>query len=339
MKTDTTVVCGIRPTGVPHLGNYFSFIRDTVALQRTHQCFVFVADYHALTTCDDPHALRTYTRELAIDLLASGFDPNECVLFVQSDVPEVVEIALLLSMVASKGELERCTTFKEKARSQPDNVNLGLLGYPVLMAADVLAHRARLVPVGQDQVQHLEMARSIAERFNHRFGTSLPLPEPLRRNPIRVPGLDGEEKMGKSEANSIALSDEPEVIRRKVMRATTDSDPIGPAFTLASKPSVLSLHPYVSTAEEVKRLEQEMRDGRAGYKEAKEVLADNIIRLLAPIRERRRLIEGRDGYLEDVLAEGARRARASAGRTLEVLREAMGLPSTRRAQLATAVAA
>ncbi|MGQ9525994.1 MAG: tryptophan--tRNA ligase [Armatimonadota bacterium] len=339
MKVNTTVVCGMRPSGPPHLGNYLSIMRDAVALQRMYHCFVFVADYHALTTTINPAQLRANAREVVLDFLAAGFEPNQCVLFAQSDVPEVVEIQLLLSMVANKGELERCTTFKEKARTQPDNVNLGLLGYPVLMAADILAHRADKVLIGEDQVQHLEMAREFASRFNHRYGTQLPLPQPLRAKPIRVPGLDGSEKMGKTAGNSINLSDDPETIRRKVMRAVTDSDPIGHSFTLASRPNILSLHIYVSTPEEVKRLEQEMRDGRAGYKEAKEVLADNIIRMLKPLHERRKELEGRDDYIEQVLAEGAEKARDSARQTLAILREAVGLAPFRRSRVTTAVAA
>ena len=339
MKVNTTVVCGMRPTGTPHLGNYLSIMRDAVSMQRTYHCYVFVADYHALTSAVDPKSLRANTLEVVRTFLAAGFDPNETVLFAQSDVPEIAEIQLLLSMVASKGELERCAAFKEKAYSQPDNVNLGLLGYPVLMAADILAHRANYVLIGEDQLQHLEMTRNFASRFNHRYGTDLPLPQPLRQKPIRVPGLDGTEKMGKIEGNSINLTDDSDTIRRKVMQAVTDSEPITHSFTLAGKPNILSLHTYVSTPEEVKRLEQEMKEGRAGYKEAKEVLADNIIRMLAPIQERLKHLQGRDDYIEQVLAEGAEKARESARRTLAEMRAAVGLSRFQRAKSAVGAAA
>ncbi len=325
MEEKKVVVSGIRATGKLHIGNYLGAMKDFVALQDHYRCFFFVADYHTLTTHPDPQQLRENLPEIVLDYLAAGLDPEKVVIYAQSSVPQVAELCLLLSMVAYKGELERCATFKEKARQQPDNVNLGLLAYPVLMAADVLIHKANLVPVGEDQVQHLEMARDFAQRFNRRYGEIFPLPYPLQREPVRVPGLDGKSKMGKSEGNTIDLTDDPDTIRRKVMKAVTDSDPIGPDFSLLAKQNVLYLHRFFSTPEEIQELEGEMRAGRAGYKVAKELLAERIIRFLTPFQERRRDLAARKDYVREVLHEGGKKARESAQKTLDEARELMGL--------------
>ncbi|MBA2407523.1 MAG: tryptophan--tRNA ligase, partial [Chitinophagales bacterium] len=228
-----TVVSGIRPTGNLHLGNYFGAVRNFIKMQEDYNSFFFVADYHSLTTHPHPADLHSSVRQVIAEYLACGLDPDKCTLYIQSDVPETTELYLLLNMLAYVGELERSTSFKDKIRMQPDNVNAGLLTYPVLMAADIIIHRAHKVPVGKDQQQHLEMTRNFVNRFNHLYGVDY-FPEPQAFNfsgeLIKVLGLDGSGKMGKSEGegNAIFLVDEPEAIRKKVMRAVTDSGPVEP---------------------------------------------------------------------------------------------------------------
>ena len=223
-----TVVSGIRPTGNLHLGNYFGALKNFIKMQETNNCFFFIADYHSLTTHPDPKILGNNVRSVLAEYLAAGLDPEKSTIFVQSDQPEVAELSLLLSMHAYVGELERTASFKDKMRKQPENVNAGLLTYPILMAADILIHRPNLVPVGKDQEQHLEMTRKYARRFNNIYGVEY-FPEPEAYNfgteLVKVPGLDGTGKMGKSEGNGIYLIDTDEQIRKKVMRATTDSGP------------------------------------------------------------------------------------------------------------------
>ncbi|MBT4401534.1 MAG: tryptophan--tRNA ligase, partial [Bacteroidetes bacterium] len=226
-----TVVSGIRSTGNLHLGNYFGAIRNFVKMQHQHNCYFFVADWHSLTTHPTPENLHTNIRSVLSEYLACGIDPDVATLYVQSDVPEIPELYLLLNMNAYVGELERTTSFKDKVRKQPENVNAGLLTYPVLMAADIIIHRANKVPVGKDQEQNLEMARKFARRFNHMYKVDF-FPEPkafsFSNELIKIPGLDGSGKMGKSEGNAINLIDEEKVIRKKVMRAVTDSGPQEP---------------------------------------------------------------------------------------------------------------
>src|SRR3954468_540046 len=223
------VLSGIRPTGFAHLGNYFGAMRNWVNMQREYNCYFCVVDWHSLTTHPDTKELRDNVHRLLSELLAAGIDPDESALYVQSDVPEIAELYLYLNMLAYKGELEKTPTFKEKVRLQPQNVNAGLLTYPVLQAADIIIHRAQLVPVGKDQEQHLEMSRTYANRFNHRYGEVFP--EPVAFNfgsdLIKVPALDGSGKMSKSENQyaTIYLSDEDDMIRKKVMKAKTDSGP------------------------------------------------------------------------------------------------------------------
>ena len=231
-----TVVSGIRSTGNLHLGNYFGMVRNAVKMQEQNRCFFFIADYHSLTTHPKPDDLHSNIRQVLAEYLACGIDPERATLFVQSDVPEVCELYLLLNMNAYKGELERTASFKEKVRKNPDNVNAGLLTYPVLMAADIIIHRAHKVPVGKDQEQHLEITRRFARRFNQMYGVDY-FPEPDAYNfgssLVKIPGLDGTGKMGKSEGNGIYLFDDPKVIRKKVMSAVTDSGPT----SLNQKPS------------------------------------------------------------------------------------------------------
>ncbi|MFN5371273.1 MAG: tryptophan--tRNA ligase, partial [Bacteroidia bacterium] len=250
-----TVVSGIRSTGNLHLGNYFGAIRNFIKMQHEHRCYFFIADLHALTTHPKADQFKQSVRNVLVEYLAAGLDPEACTLYIQSHVPEISELYLLMNMVAYVGELERCTSFKEKIRKHPDNINAGLLTYPVLMAADIIIHKASKVPVGKDQEQHLEMARNFANRFNHLYETEV-FPEPYAYNfgnqLVKVPGLDGSGKMGKSEGegNAIFLADSPEIIRKKVMRAVTDSGPTEPG---QAKPEAISnlfqLMQLVSSAE------------------------------------------------------------------------------------------
>src|SRR5512133_1989701 len=227
-----TVVSGIRSTGNLHLGNYFGAVKNFIEMQHHHNTYFFIADLHSLTTHPVPHHLFGNVKQVLAEYLACGIDPEKATVFIQSDVPEVSELYLLMNMNAYLGELERTTSFKDKARQQPDNVNAGLLTYPVLMAADILIHKANFVPVGKDQEQNLEMARKFAQRLNYMYKTELfPLPKPYTfdgKDMIKVPGLDGSGKMGKSEGNAINLYEDPKDIRKKVMRAVTDSGPTEP---------------------------------------------------------------------------------------------------------------
>src|SRR5918993_350200 len=231
-KSKAIVVSGIRPTGFLHLGNYFGAVQNYVRMQEAYDCYFFVADWHSLTTHPDTGELRNSVLRVIAENIACGLDPQKACLYVQSAVPEIAELYLLLNMLAYKGELEKTVTFKDKVRQQPDNVNAGLLTYPVLQAADILIHRARYVPVGKDQEQHLEMARNFAQRFNHRYGELFPEPQAFNYGSelIKVPSLDGAGKMSKSE-NQLAtlyLADNDELIRRKVMKAKTDAGPAAP---------------------------------------------------------------------------------------------------------------
>ena len=225
-----TVVSGIRSTGKLHLGNFYGAVRNFVQMQKEYNCYFFIADYHSLTTHPNPTDLHGNVKQVLVEYLASGIDPETATIYIQSDVPEITELYLYLNMNAYLGELERSTSFKDKVRAHPDNINAGLLTYPVLMAADIIIHKATKVPVGKDQEQHLEMARTFGNRFNRMYNVDY-FPEPyafsFSENLVKVPGLDGKGKMGKSEgeANAVYLSDEPEVIRKKVMRAVSDAGP------------------------------------------------------------------------------------------------------------------
>ena len=245
-----TVVSGIRSTGKLHLGNFYGAVKNFVQMQNEYNCYFFIADYHSLTTHPTPADLHSNVKQVLVEDLAAGIDPDKATIYVQSDVPEIAELYLYLNMNAYMGELERSTSFKDKVRAQPDNVNAGLLTYPVLMAADILIHKATKVPVGKDQEQHLEMSRTFGNRFNRLYKTEY-FPEPFAFNftekLVKVPGLDGKGKMGKSEgeANAVYLSDEPEIIRKKVMRAVSDEGPNEGGAVLPRLPATIwvSAHP------------------------------------------------------------------------------------------------
>jgi len=326
-----TVVSGIRSTGNLHLGNYFGAIRNFVQMQHEHHCYFFIADLHALTTHPKPDDFKANVKKVLIEYLAAGLDPDVCTLYIQSDIPQIPELYLLLNMYAYVGELERCTSFKEKIRKHPDNINAGLLTYPVLMAADIIIHRATKVPVGKDQEQHLEMARNFVNRFNNLYQTDY-FPEPQAYNfgkeLVKVPGLDGTGKMGKSEGegNAIFLVDEPEVIRKKVMRAVTDTGPQTPGQAM-SEPvaNLFKLMELVSTADTLAYFQEQFDKASIRYGDLKKQLAEDIILFTAPIRERVKEISANEDYLEQVIALGGLKARESAAKTLKNVRSLIGL--------------
>lgn len=322
------VLSGIRSTGNLHLGNYFGALKNFVKMQHENNCFFFIADYHSLTTHPTPADLHQNVKQVLVEYLACGIDPEVATIYIQSDVVEVAELYLLLNMNAYVGELERCTSFKEKVRKQPDNVNAGLLTYPTLMAADILTHRANMVPVGKDQGQHLEMTRNFANRFNRLYNNAY-FPEPVAYNfgndLIKIPGLDGTGKMGKSEGNAIYLSDEPEVIRKKVMKAVTDS---GPTQANQTKPEVIenlfTIMKAVSKTETYQFFDEKYNDCTIRYGDLKKQLAEDIIAFNAPIRERIIAISNDSAYLKKVVKMGKEKAKASAAKTIQDVREIIG---------------
>src|SRR6187455_452486 len=287
-----TVVSGIRSTGNLHLGNYFGAVKNFIRMQHEYACYFFIADYHSLTTHPHPADLHANVKQVLVEYLACGIDPEVSTIYIQSDLPEIAELYLLLNMNAYVGELERSTTFKEKIRKHPDNINAGLLTYPVLMAADILIHRAAKVPVGKDQEQHLEMARTFGNRFNRMYEHEL-FPEPEAFNYgtslVKIPGLDGGGKMGKSEGegNAVFLADAPEVIRKKVMRAVTDSGPTQPN---QEKPeairNIFQLMSVVSPTATLKHFEDTYNACTIRYGDMKKQLAEDMIAFTAPLRER-----------------------------------------------------
>ena len=317
-----TVLSGIRPTGYLHLGNYFGAVRNFIRMQDDFNCFFFIADIHSLTTHPTPENLQSGVRQVLAEYLACGIDPEKATIFIQSDVPEVSELYAFLNMNAYLGELERTTSFKDKARQQPDNVNAGLLTYPVLMAADILIHKANFVPVGKDQEQNLEMARKFAKRFNRIYKKEIfPIPQPYTfdgGDMIKVPGLDGSGKMGKSEGNAINLYEDPKSIRKKVMRAVTDS---GPTKMNQQKPEAIqnlfTLMDIVSTPDTVAHFDSLYNKCEIRYGDLKKQLAEDIIAYTSPIRERIIEILEDNVYLAKVAKMGAEKARESAVKTLQ----------------------
>lgn len=326
-----TVLSGIRSTGNLHLGNYFGAVRNFVKMQHEYNCFFFIADLHSLTTHPKPENLHDNIKKVLSEYLACGIDPELATIYIQSDVPEISELYLLLNMNAYIGELQRTTTFKEKVRTQPDNVNAGLLTYPVLMCADIIIHNTHKVPVGKDQEQNLEMARRFAKRFNNIYGIDyFRLPEPFNfgEDLVKVPGLDGTGKMGKSEGNGIYLIDEPAVIRKKVMRAVTDTGPQKPN-SRKTEPirNLFYLLRLMSDPETVSHFETEYKNCTIRYGDLKKQLAEDIIKFTGPIREKIISIYNDEAYLKRVVREGAEKARASASKTLREVREIIGYKS------------
>jgi tryptophanyl-tRNA synthetase len=323
-----TVVSGIRPTGNLHLGNYFGAVKNFLKMQENYNCFFFIADYHSLTTHPHPADLHGNVRQVLSEYLAAGLDPEKATIYIQSDLPEVAELTLLLNMNAYLGELERTTSFKEKARKQPDNVNAGLLTYPVLMAADIIIHQASKVPVGKDQEQNLEMTRKFANRFNRIYEVdyfTIPQPFNFGESLIKIPGLDGSGKMGKSEGNGIFLAEEPESIRKKVMRAVTDSGPSKPNSPV-SEPvqNLFTIMEVVSKPEVLEQFKDDYAKCTIRYGDLKKKLAEDIINFTAPIREKIKTIASNDAYLRKVAQKGREKAHESASKTIREVREIIG---------------
>lgn len=323
-----TVLSGIRSTGNLHLGNYFGAVRNFVKMQHDYRCFFFIADYHSLTTHPTPENLHENVKKVLCEYLAAGIDPEVATIYIQSDVPEIAELYLLLNMNAYVGELSRTTTFKEKVRSQPNNVNAGLLTYPVLMAADILIHKANKVPVGKDQEQNLEMARNFGQRFNFMYKNDY-FPQPQAFNfgseLVKVPGLDGSGKMGKSEGNGIYLADSPEEIRKKVMRAVTDTGPTEPNQQ-PTEPinNLFTLMKLVSSADTYNFFWEKHQACEIRYGDMKKQLAEDITKFTTPVRERINDIYNNPEYLRKVVRLGADKARVSASQTLSDVREIIG---------------
>ena len=325
-----TVVSGIRSTGNLHLGNYYGAIQNFVKMQHEYNCYFFIADLHSLTTHPTPADLHTNVKQVLVEYLAAGIDPEKATVYIQSDVPEISELYLYMNMNAYLGELERATSFKDKVRANPDNVNAGLLTYPVLMAADIIIHKATKVPVGKDQEQHLEMARTFGNRFNRLYGKEY-FPEPFAfsfsENLVKIPGLDGKGKMGKSEGenNAVYLSDPPEIIRKKVMRAVTDS---GPTVENSEKPveiqNLFDIMNVVSSADTFEHFDNLYNACQIRYGDLKKQLAEDIIIATTPIREKINDIANDAEYLRKVANLGADKARESASITIKDVRELIG---------------
>ena len=324
-----TVLSGIRPTGNLHLGNYYGAVTSFIKLQEAYKCLFFIADWHSLTTHPTPGDIQNSVRTILAEYLACGLDPEKATIYVQSDVPEVIELYLYLNMNAYLGELERVTSFKDKARKQPDNVNAGLLTYPSLMAADILIHKANKVPVGKDQEQNMEMARKFGRRFNMMYNVDF-FPEPqsfslAKEGGLKVPGLDGSGKMGKSEGNCIYLCDEPAVIRKKVMKAVTDGGPTEPNST---KPDVIqnlfTLLEIVSSKDTYNYFDEKWNDCSIRYGDLKKQLAEDIVIATDPIRERIKEFSSNTDLLAKVAKAGAEKARESAAATLNEVRKIIG---------------
>jgi len=329
-KKKEIVMSGIRPTGFLHLGNYFGALKNYVLMQEEYECFFMVADLHSLTTHPDTKELKQNVHRVLAENIACGLDPDKVALYCQSHVYETSELYLYLNMMAYVGELEKTTTFKEKVRQQPDNVNAGLLTYPVLQTADIILHRASLVPVGKDQEQHLEMARNFVKRFNHRYGDVFPEPQAFNYGSqlVKVPSLDGAGKMSKSENQyaTLYLADEDDVIRKKVMRAKTDS---GPIEQNSAKPdyieNIFLLMKLVSTEDTVKKFDEDYNKCTIRYGDMKKQLGEDMVKFISPIREKVNAILGDENYLRKVMEQGADKARKSAKATIELTREAIGL--------------
>jgi tryptophanyl-tRNA synthetase len=324
------VVSGIRPTGDLHLGNYFGALKNFLKMQYLNNCYFFIADYHSLTTHPTPSDLHGNVKRVLINYLAAGLDPEASTIYIQSDVPQVAELYLLLNMNAYVGELERVASFKEKVRKQPNNVNAGLLTYPTLMAADVIIHKAHKVPVGKDQEQHLEMMRNFVNRFNRLYNVNY-FPEPVAYNfgeeLIKIPGLDGSTKMSKSdnENSCIFLCDTPEAIRKKMKRAVTDSGPTEPN---QPKPqpieNLFQIMKVVSSDETLNYFENLYNNCQIRYGDFKNQLAEDIIKFTEPFRERILELSNDNEYLRKVAKTGAEKAKESADKTIKEVREIIG---------------
>jgi tryptophanyl-tRNA synthetase len=321
-----TAFSGIQPSGELHIGNYLGAVRNWVRLQEEYQCIFCVVDYHAITQDYDPKQMRQRVFDMVTDLLACGIDPERSILFVQSQVPEHTELCWVLNSVSQFGDMSRMTQFKDKSQRQADNINVGLFSYPVLQTADIVLYKATAVPVGQDQVQHVELARRIVRAFNRRWGKLFPEPEPVLSSTPKILGLDGKAKMSKSIGNTIALGETDKQIRKKLARAVTDpqrerrEDPGDPEVC-----NIYALHKFFSDDERLEWVREGCTTAGIGCSDCKKALGDNIIELLTPIRNRKaELVEAPD-HVSAVLAAGAERASTIAQRTMGEVRKKLGL--------------
>jgi len=328
MSKKGRVFSGARPTGRQHLGNYLGAIKNYVALQDDYDCVYCIVDLHALTTVEDTENLKQNTYEMALDWLAAGIRPAETIMFVQSHVPQVTELHTILSMVTPLGKLTDLPTFKEKVRQQPDNVNYGLVGYPVLMTADIVLYKSDVVPVGVDQAPHIEFAREIVRSFNYRFHTKALIEPQMKNTEVpKVLGIDGKEKMGKSLNNHIELAATPEETQQRVMQMVTDparlrrNDPGNPDVC-----NVFSMHKIFSFAEEVDTINRDCRTAALGCVDCKKLFAKNLNNNLEPFRSRRAEFAAKPQQVWDILHDGASRARALAEETMKEVRAALQLP-------------
>jgi len=318
------ILSGVQPSGKLHLGNYFGAIRQHIALQDEGECFFFIADYHALTTIQDPKALSENSRDVALDYLALGLDPDKATFFRQSDVPEVNELAFILATVTNMGLLERAVSYKDKI-DRGIEASVGLFYYPVLMAADILIYRSHVVPVGQDQVQHIEMTRDIAARFNRTYAEVFPIPDYRLDAGARVPGTDGQ-KMSKSYGNTIEIFAEGKSLQRTVMGIKTDSTPLGSPLN-PDNCNVFTLYSLFATPDEKAALAELYRSGTIGYGEAKKRLLAKINDCFESARQCRKQLAADPDHVENVLRRGAQMARAEAQKTMELVRQAVGMKS------------
>jgi tryptophanyl-tRNA synthetase len=313
---------GVQPSGRLHLGNYFGALRQHISLQDEGEAFYFIANYHAMTTVNDRELLERQTLDVALDYLALGLDPQKAVFFRQSDVPEVAELAWVLSTVAAKGLLDRATSYKDKVQ-RGISASVGLYYYPMLMAADILIYRSNIVPVGEDQIQHIEMTRDMAQFFNNTYGEVFPLPKPRLDIGAKVPGIDGQ-KMSKSYDNAIDIFQEGKALKKRVMSIVTDSTPLEEPKD-PDVCNVFAIYKLFSTEPEQEELAAKYCAGNFGYGTAKQLLLEKIDEMFGPYREERRRLENDPAYVESVLAEGGACARAEAQATMKLVREASGL--------------
>jgi tryptophanyl-tRNA synthetase len=316
------ILSGVQPSGKLHLGNYFGAVKQHIALQDESECFYFIADYHALTTIQNPAILRENTRDVALDYLALGLDPDKAIFFRQSDVPEVTELTWILSTVTNMGLLERAVSYKEKIEKGIE-ASVGLFSYPVLMAADILIYRSHLVPVGKDQVQHIEMTQDMAGKFNRAFSEVFPIPDFRLDKENKVPGTDGQ-KMSKSYGNTIEIFAEGKPLQKTVMSIKTDSKPLGTPLD-PDTCNVFALYGIFATDAEKAELAGRYRAGSIGYGDAKKLLLGKIDEHFGPARQKRKELAANPDYVEDVLRKGAQRARSEARQTMGLVREAVGM--------------
>ncbi len=328
MSKKGRVFSGARPTGRQHLGNYLGAVKNYVKLQDEYDCIYCIVDIHALTTMETTKDLKSNTLEMALDWLAAGVRPDETIMFIQSHIPEVMELHTMLSMVTPLGKLTDLPTFKEKVREQPNNVNYGLVGYPVLMAADIMLYKANFVPVGVDQAPHIEFTREVARSFNFRYGKNVLIEPQMKVTEVpKVLGIDGQQKMGKSLNNHIEIAATPEETQQRVMQMVTDparikrSDPGNPDVC-----NVFSMHKVFSSKEEIDMVNVECRRAGIGCVDCKKLYAKNLNAHLAPFRERREELTNKPQEIWDILDDGAQRARVIAKETMHEVRDAIGLP-------------